>query len=146
MKRLTFIYLAAPLNVGLNTLPGMLPGTWQMISAILLGLVLWSVVWLRVYANGKIRPEFAVLAVLPAVSYYIIQSAGDECITMFNAPGWQNFNFFLWLAAIFVNIRALLPTPAEYRGRLAADSVLIFMSIITTVYSLRCWATTHVNL
>ncbi len=146
MKRLTFIYLAAPLNVALNTIPGMLGGTWQMISAIMLGLVLWSVVWLRVYANGKIRPEFAVLSVLPAVSCQIIQSAGEEYITMFNTVGWQNLNFFLWLAAIFVNIRALLPTPAEYRGRLAADSVLIFMSIITTVYCLSCWATTHINL
>lgn len=146
MKRLNFIYLAAPLTVALNSIPGMLGGIWQIVTAIVLALALWGVVWVRIYTNKKLRPEFAVMAIVPATSYHILQAAGPEYMATFNTPGWQNFNFFLWLGAIAVMIRAFLPTPEEYKGRMAADSVLIFMSIITTIYSLSCWATTHANL
>lgn len=146
MKRLNFIYLAAPLTVALNTLPGMLGGVWRISAAIIIALALWGVIWCRIFTNKKLRPEFAVMAVVPATSYHLLQAAGPEYMATFNTPGWQNFNFFLWLAAIAVTIRALLPTPEEYKGRLAADSVLIFMSIITTVYGISCWATTHIAL
>lgn len=143
MTRLKFIYLAAPLTVALNALPEFLEGVWRITAALILALVLWAVVWMRVYFTGKLRPEYAVLVIVPAVSYHITQSSGDEYVAIFNTPGWQNFNFFLWLAAIVVTIRALLPAAQEFRGRLATDSVFIFMSIITTVYGISCWATTH---
>ena len=146
MNRLKFIYLAAPLTVALNTLPGMLDGVWRMVSAAAIALALWAVVWIRIYHNGKLRPEYAVLAVVPAVCHHVLQGAGSDYLATFSTPGWQNFNFFLWLAVIFVIIRALLPTPDEYKGRMSGDSVLIFMSIITVAYSLACWATTHATI
>lgn len=146
MKRLSFIYFAAPLTVALNTLPGMLDGVWRVVVAVVLALVLWGVVWMRCFTNKKVRPEFAVLAVVPATSYHLLRAAGPEYLAAFSTPGWQNFNFILWLAAIVVTIRALLPTPEEYKGRMASDSVLIFMSIITTMYGLSCWVTTHASL
>lgn len=146
MKRLNFIYLAAPLTVALNTIPGMIDGVGRMLAAVTIAAVLWGVMWIRLYHNRKLRPEFAVLAILPATAYHILETAGEEYAGTFNTPGWQNLNFFLWLAAIVVMIRALLPTPQEYKGRLATDSVLIFMSIITTVYGIACWASTHTNL
>lgn len=143
MTRLKFIYLAAPLTVALNALPGFLNGVWRIAAALILALVLWAVVWMRVYFTSKLRPEYAVLAIIPAVVYHVMQTIGVEYIATFNTPGWQNFNFFLWIAAIVVTIRALLPSAQEFRGRLATDSVFIFMSIITTVYGISCWATTH---
>ncbi len=143
MKRLHFIYAAAPLTVALNAVPGMLGGIWRMVVAGILAVLLWAVVWLRVYTNKRLRPEFAVLAIIPALAYHILAAAGPQYAATFSTPGWQNFNFFLWLAGIFVTIRALLPTPQEFKGRLVTDSVYIFMTIITVVYGLSCWATTH---
>lgn len=146
MKRLNFIYAAAPLTVALNALPGMLDGVWRMMLAGVLAVALWAVLWLRIYTNKKLRPEFAVLVMIPALSHHILEAAGPEYASTFHTPGWQNFNFFLWVASIVVTIRALLPTPQEYKGRLAADSVFIFMTIISVVYGLSCWMTTHVTI
>ena len=143
MKRIHFIYFAAPLTVALNTLPGILEGKAGIILASVLAMLLWGIVWMRLYTNKKLRPEFAVISVIPAACHYILSQAGAEYQAVFSSTGWQNFNFFLWLAAIAVVIRALLPTPQEYKGRLATDSVFIFMTIITTVYGLSCWANTH---
>ena len=145
MTRLKFIYVAAPLTVALNALPGFLEGAWRIAAALVLALALWAVVWMRVYHTGKLRPEYAVLSVIPALCYHVLQSVEDDYAEIFNAPGWQNFNFFLWVAAIVVIIRALLPAAQEFKGRLATDSVFIFMSIITSVYGISCWATTHAS-
>lgn len=146
MKRLNFIYLAAPLTVALNAIPGMLDGLWRIASAILIAIALWAVVWIRLYHTGKLRPEYAILAVVPATCFHILRACGPEYAATFSTPGWQNFNFFLWLAAIFVTIRALLPTQQEYGGRRATDSVFIFMAIITVVYGISCWASTHATI
>lgn len=143
MKRLSYIYSASVLTVALNTLPGMLEGTFRIAAASALALGLWAVTWMRVYTNKKLRPEFAILSILPALSYHIFSGAGREYLALFSSPGWQNFNFFLWLASAWVVIRALLPTPEEYKGRLAKDSVFIFMTIISIVYTASCWMTTH---
>lgn len=145
MTRLKFIYVAAPLTVALNALPGFLEGAWRMAAALVLALALWAVVWMRVYYTGKLRPEYAVLAVVPALCYHVLQSVGDDYAAIFNTPGWQNFNFILWIAAIVVTIRAMLPAAQEFKGRLATDSVFIFMSIISSVYGISCWATTHAS-
>ena len=100
MKRLHFIYAAAPLTVALNAVPGMLGGIWRMVVAGILAVLLWAVVWLRVYTNKRLRPEFAVLAIIPALAYHILAAAGPQYAATFSTPGWQNFNFFLWLAGI----------------------------------------------
>lgn len=143
MKRLSYIYCAAPLMVALNTLPGMLDGTWRIGIAAALGFSLWGVTWLRLYTNKKLRPEFAILAMVPEVNFYALSGAGTEYLATFSTPGWQNFNFFLWAASLFVLIRALLPAPAEYTGRLRSDSVFVLMTIVTLVYGLSCWMNTH---
>ena len=145
MKRLHFIYFAAPLTVALNSLPAMLDGVWSIALTLVLAVALWGVYWIRVYTNKKLRPEVAVMAIVPAASFHILRAAGGAYQAIFNAPGWQNFNFFLWIASIVVTIRALLPTPQEHQGRLATDSVLIFMSIISAFYGIFCWAGTHAS-
>ena len=143
MKRLNFIYWAAPLTVALNTLPGMLEGVWRVAAASVLAIALWAVVWIRVYSTRKLRPEFAIMVIIPALSFHLLAAAGPEYTASFNTPGWQNFNCFLWIASIWVCIRALLPTKEEYKGRLATDSVFIFMTIMCVVYGISCWATSH---
>lgn len=143
MKRLSFIYWAAPLTVALNALPGMLDGVWRIVLASVLALALWTVLWFRIYTNKKLKPEFAIMGMLPALCFHILQAAGPEYAATFNSPGWQNFNFMLWAAAAFVFIRALLPTLSEYKGRLIYDAVFVFMSIITIAYNFSCWATSH---
>ena len=67
MTRLKFIYIVAPLTVALNALPGFLEGGWRVAAAVLLAVAVWAVVWIRVYSTGKLRPEFAILAVIPVV-------------------------------------------------------------------------------
>ncbi len=146
MKRLTYIYLAAPLTVALNAVPCMVDGMWRVLVASALGLVLWAVIWLRVYHTRKLRPEYAVLAIIPALCNHVLHGAGPEYIQTFSSPGWQNFNFFLWVAAALVMIRSLLPTKQEYSGPISGDAVLIFMSLITIAYTFNCWMTTHINL
>ena len=143
MKRLQYIYCAAPLTVALNAIPGMLDGMWRVSIAALLAVALWSVTWFRVYTNQKLRPEFAIMVMVPALSFHVIQSAGADYVAAFSTPAFQNFNFFLWLATIWVTIRAFLPTPQEYTGPRSRDSVFIFMTIITVIYHLSSWATTH---
>lgn len=146
MKRLNYIYCAAPLTVALNAVPPMLEGLARAAVAVILAVALWSVTWFRVYFNKRLRPEFAIMIMVPALSYNIIQAAGPEYITTFSTPAFQNFNFFLWLAATWVYIRALLPTAQEYSGSRARDSVFIFMTIITIIYNLSSWAATHTNI
>ncbi len=143
MKRLHYIYCAAPLTVALNAIPVMFDGALRVAVAIALALALWTVTWFRVYANKKLRPEFAIMVIVPALSYHVIQAAGSDYIAAFATPALQNFNFFLWLAAMWVTIRALMPASQEYTGRVARDSVFIFMTIITVVYHLSSWASTH---
>lgn len=146
MKRLSYIYYAAPLTVALNTLPGMLDNLWRVVAAVVLGVGVWTVTWLRLYTNKKLRPEFAVLAMLPALIFNILCSSGEEYTAVFHTPGWQNLNFFLWFGAVFVSIRTFLPAAAEYKGRLSTDSVFIFMTIITCIYGFSCWMNTHIYL
>ncbi|MBR1983035.1 MAG: hypothetical protein IKA23_09845 [Akkermansia sp.] len=144
MKRLNFIYCISPLTVALNTIPGMLSDSvLRMIVTAVLALTVWGLIWVRLYGTGKLRPEFAVLSVVPALSYQLILTAGGPYMAVFNTLGWQNFNFLLWLGSIFVYIRAFLPSKDEYRGRLAGDAVFIFMTTVTIIYSLSCWAATH---
>ena len=143
MKRLQYIYCAAPLTVALNAIPPMLDGVWRVAVAVVLALALWTVTWFRVYANKKLRPEFAIMVIVPALSFHVIQSAGNGYVEAFQTPALQNFNFFLWVAAMWVTIRALMPNSQEYTGRVARDSVFIFMTIITVVYHFSSWASTH---
>ena len=143
MKRLQYIYCAAPLTVALNGIPGFLDGMWRGAAAVLIALALWTVTWFRVYANQKLRPEFAIMVILPALCFHVIHAAGEDYIAAFSTPVFQNINFFLWLAAIWVTIRTFLPTPQEYSGPRSRDSVFVFMTIITIVYHLSSWATTH---
>lgn len=138
MKRLTYIWWSCPLALALNTLPLLLPGMWSLVLASLAALALWAVVWLRLYANRRLRPEFAVLAVLPQMVQHGFAFAGGLPPEL-NTLLWQNLFFASWCAVAWVNIRALLLGPGEERAAGRHDAVLIFMSIITLCFCFSSW-------
>lgn len=138
MKRLTYIWWSCPLALALNTLPLLLHGVWALVLASLAALALWAVVWLRLYANHRLRPEFAVLAVLPQMVQHGFAFAGG-LPQEFDTLLWQNLYFVSWCAVAWVNIRALLLGPGEERAPGRHDAVLIFMSIITLCYCFSSW-------
>lgn len=140
MKRLTYIYWAAPLTLALNSVPGLLGrGSYALLAAGILAVALWGVVWMRLYTNRKLRPEFAVLSILPSGIAYAMAAMGSETQELIQSPTWQNLYFILWLSTIFVYLRTLIPGPKEEQRPLRNDPVLLFIGILSTLYLLSCW-------
>lgn len=166
MKRLTFIYCAAPLALALNNVP-QLCGAWQWQLACAAALIvgLWAVVWLRLYTNKRLRPEFALLAVLPQSAFYglrILQQVSPEAaeafttspagiiggadgptsIVLATSPVWSNLYFFLWCGACVAGVCALFAAPNEEQRPAKNDPLLIAMSILTIAFCVSAWAGT----
>lgn len=139
MKRLAYILWACPLATALQTVPMLCcHPLYRLLAAMALALGLWAVVWVRLYANRRLRPEFAVLAVLPQLWFYGLGYAGDAAAAL-TTPFWQNLYFFAWCATAFVGVRALLLGPSDDKPGGRVDSVLVFMSIITAAFCLSSW-------
>lgn len=141
MKRLTFIYWAAPLLLGLTALPPFFAPPWSLLAAAALACVLWGVLWLRLYGSKRLRPEFSlagILAPLSAQGLHALQQMNAEAAEPFAATFWQNLHFVLWLGVCWVGITALLP---DEPGKSAwKDPVTLFMSIILILYAVSRWA------
>ncbi|MBR5894370.1 MAG: hypothetical protein IKZ13_02365 [Akkermansia sp.] len=140
MKRLNYIYRAVPLFVLLSCGPmltGLLGTSGLMLAVVfLLILIAWGVVWVRLYTGGRLRPEFAILSVLPHSVYYLCRFFESSVLT---DKIWQNIYGFTWLAFIFVMLISLRPGKAdEKRERVSRDRVFILMAILTVVYA---WST-----
>lgn len=147
MKRLTYIYCSAPAALALNNVPqllGSVAGQLMAASALVVGL--WAVVWLRLYTNKRLRPEFSLLAVLPQSAFYglrTLQRVSPEAAEPFTtSPFWGNLYFFLWVGAFIVAFRALLPAPDEEAPSAKNDPLLILMSILTLAFCIAAWAGT----
>lgn len=143
MKRLHYIYAAAPLALALNNVPLLLSGACQLAAAAALALGLWAVMWMRLYTNGKLRPEFSLLAVLPQAVFYglrFLQQQSPEAAAPFATPFWANLYFFLWCAAAFVGLRALFAAPAEEQLPAKRDPLFLFMAILTVAFCFASWA------
>ncbi len=140
MKRLNYIYSAIPLFVLLSCGPlltGLLGTSALMLAVVFLFIIVaWGVVWMRLYTGCRLRPEFAILSVLPHSIYYLTLFFGS---TLFRAPVWQNVYGFTWLAFIVVMLISLRPGRAdEKHERMAKDRTFILMSILTVFYA---WST-----
>lgn len=142
MKRLTYIYWATPLFVALSCgqtfiqLLGTIGGT---ILGSVIGLTAWGVVWLRMFGQGRLRPEFAVLSVLPVFMYLLGKCSSPETINELNTPAVQNLYFFCWLAAMIVGIITFMPSTTEKKKPLSSDRLFILMAILTVVYGITTW-------
>lgn len=140
MKRLNYIYWGVPLFVLLSCgslITGVL-GTSGLMLAVVIPLIVvtWGVVWMRLYTGGRLRPEFAILSVLPHSVYYLTCYFGS---TVFTDPTWQNMFGLMWLAFIFIMLISLRPGRMDDRHeRVARDRTFILMTILTLVYA---WST-----
>ncbi len=150
MKRLTYIYLLIPLYTALSFI-----GTAQRFlgayGALALGgalcLAVWAIVWLRLYRAGKIRPEFAVLSVLPTLSYLILNVVGEEARAALSSPAWQNIYFSEWVAEAVVLILSLRRDKCDGEPRKwTQDATLHLTSIFVILYTVWTWSATAARL
>lgn len=139
-KRLTFIYSVLPLIVLLNNLPPFFEGAWQLIVSALLALTLWALVWMRLYHTRKLRPEFAVLFILPQMLAYIILYAGKEQLALHLTPMVQNMYFLLWIGAIFTGIKSIAAGAWEKPKQGERDTLFIVMTVLIIAWGLISWS------
>ncbi|MDO5470102.1 MAG: hypothetical protein Q4F38_02275 [Akkermansia sp.] len=148
MKRLNYIYAAVPLFVLLSCgslITGLL-GTGGLMLAIvsLFLIVTWGVVWMRLFTGGRLRPEFAILSILPHSIYYLSVFFGSE---LFRSVSWQNVYGFTWLAFLGVILISLRPGRTdENHERMAKDRTFLFMAILTVFYAWSTFASFAVQL
>ena len=140
MKRLNYIYAAIPLFVLLSCGPlitGLL-GTGGLMLAVvsLILIVTWGVVWMRLYTGGRMRPEFAILSILPHSIYYLSLFFDTN---LFTDASWQNVYAFTWMGFLAVMLISLRPGRADdNHERVARDRTFIFIAILTLFYA---WST-----
>lgn len=140
MKRLNYIYAAVPLFVLLSCgslITGLLGTSALMMAVVSLFIVAaWGVVWVRLYTGCRLRPEFAILSVLPHSIYYLTLFLGSK---LFTDPTWQNMYGLCWLAFVAVMLISLRPArPDDKHERMAQDKTFIMMAILTLIYA---WST-----
>lgn len=143
MKRLTYIYWASPLFVLLGCgrlLEDLLGTLGALVVGLLLVFSLWGVAWLRLYGMNRLRPEFAVLMILPQAIYYVARALPSEQWASFDTVGWQNLYFFCWLGAIAVGLLSLRPGRQDTRRPVRRDAVFLLMGTMLVLYSLLTWA------
>lgn len=143
MKRLTYIYWATPLFVLLGCGPlfeRLMGEMGALVVGLLLVLSLWAVAWLRLYGMNRLRPEFAVLMVLPQAVYYIARALPSEQWASFDTVGWQNLYFFCWLGAVAVGLLSLRPGWQDTRRSMMQDAVFLLMAVLFVLFSLSTWA------
>ncbi len=143
MNRRTYIYCAVPLFTLLGCgatfvqLVGALP---TLIVGSLLAIVGWGLLWARLSDNGKLRPEFSLLGVLPALIFFALAytgNAGDA--SAFTAPVWQNFFFLFMLGSIAVQIASLCPGSKDEPRRPTQDPPFIFLSVLIIANAFMSW-------
>lgn len=109
MERRTYIYWALPLFVFLSCgqlLCDTLGTPGALIVAGLAILVAWGVVWMRLYGMlSAVRPEFAVLSVLPHGIYFVSRYFGTQVFSQ--SPAWQNLYALTWLGFAGVGIASV---------------------------------------
>lgn len=137
MNRLKYIYWITPLLVLLSCgrmLTGLL-GTGWLMALVLAPFILltWGIVWIRLFGMNNMRPEFAILAILPQSIYFIEKTAGSQLL---HQPSWQNLYLISWLAFTAIIILSMRPghktdTPLP----VSRDHIFIMMTLLTLVYS-----------
>lgn len=137
MNRLKYIYWITPLFILLSCgrmLTGVL-GTGWLMALVLLPFILltWGIVWMRLYGMNKLRPEFAILSILPQSVYFVAKGTGT---TILHQAEWQNLYAMSWIAFAVIIILSLRPgDKSDTKTTLSKDHIFIMMSILTVVYA-----------
>ncbi len=143
MTRRIYIYWAIPLFTLLGcgaSFVHLLGATGALVLGLLLALPAWGLVWGRLYATGRLRPEFAILSVLPQLLFFLLMFTGQTGAEgPYAAPMWQNIYFVLTLAAVAVQIMSLRPGPQDEQRRPAQDPPFIFLSILALANGFISW-------
>ncbi len=119
---------------------GILGGLGALIVGMIVVLITWGVVWMRLYGMRRLRPEFAVLSILPQAIYYVVKYIGEKSLEPFFTPAVQNLYFLTWVAAMGVIIFTLRPGYHDDRLPVRHDPMFIMMSILTIAYGITTWA------
>lgn len=148
MNRLTYIYWVLPLFALLGcgpSLVGLMGAGWALAVAIPLILLAWGAVWMRLYGTGLLRPEAAVLTVLPHSIYFIAAYSGTSFFT--TAPAAQNLYALSWLAFAIVIILSMRTAKTDGKQlRPSKDAVFILMALVTIAYSFGAMASYALSL
>ncbi len=143
MTRRRYIYCAIPLFTLLGcgtSLVHLLGATAALIVGVALALPAWGLVWARLYDSRRLRPEFAVLSVLPQLIFFLLVFAGHTAQNnAFSAPLWQNLYFLLTLAAMAVQMVSLRPGSQDEQLRSAQDPPFIFLSLLIVANGFISW-------
>ena len=147
MERKTFIYWAAPCFTLLSCIPslqGLMGAQPCLIVACALGLVAWGLVWMRLFGQERLRPEFAVLSIVPfmvqALYLYLGTGPGSAMAEM-SGPAFQNLYFAFWALGAWVAVMALRRAPHELKGadKDAPDMMFRIMCPVSIAFYLLCW-------
>ncbi len=144
-NRFTYICCLLPALFLLNNLPGFFTGGLSLAVAGVLAAVVWVSVWLRLYHTKSLRPEFAILLIVPQMAAYAAIFAGTEAISAFNSALYHNIYTLLWIAAAYVGIRSLRAGSWE-KPQGGKDKVYIMMSFLTALYCFFCCASFFVRI
>ncbi|MBE6419731.1 MAG: hypothetical protein E7031_06315 [Akkermansiaceae bacterium] len=139
MNRLKYLYWLTPLMVLLSCgrmLTDMLGTGWLLWLVIAPAILLtWGIVWVRLYNNGKpiLRPEFAILSILPQSIYFLAKTAQTDILQHY---AWQNIYVVCWVAFVAVVILSLKPKHTQDRNvPPTQDLIFCMMCILTVVYA-----------
>ena len=136
MDRRTYIYWATPLFVLLSCGPmleSLLGPLGALIVAGVLIVIAWGVVWLRLYKSQRLRPECAVLTILPHSLYFIDCQASTHLFA--HSPAWQNLYALTWLGFAGVGIASMRPGMGEVGRPWRQDPVFLLMSALILLYT-----------
>ncbi len=143
MTRRAYMYCSVPLFTLLgcgSSFVHMAGALWALILSLLLALPAWGLVWGRLYASGRLRPEFAVLSVLPQLIFFILMYSGQHgASSAFAAPAWQNLYFLLMVAAVAVQIISFRPGLQDEQRRPTQDPPFIFLSVLLIANGVLSW-------
>lgn len=142
MNRRTYIYSALPLFVLLSCgqlLSACLGALGALIVASVAIIIAWGVVWVRMYSI-KLRPEMAVLSILPHAIYFVSRYA-DTAIFQ-QSPAWQNLYALTWLGFAGAMIATMRPQPPTTWGKDPVCWLMIPLIIFYTISTFYKYYTT----
>ncbi len=144
MKRQTYIYWAVPLFTLLGcgaSFEAAFGATGTLVVGSLIALLTWGLVWMRLYTGGRMRPECAVLSILPQLLFFVLIALGETGENAaFAAPAWQNLYFLLFVASVIVQILSLRPGQADESRTTSQDPVFIILTVLILANGFFSWA------
>ncbi len=144
MKRQTYIYWAVPLFTLLGcgaSFEALFGATGALVAGSLITLLTWGVVWMRLYTGNRIRPEFAVLSILPQLLFFVLVAMGETGASgAFAAPAWQNLYFLLFVASMVMQVLSLRPGHGDEARKTTDDPAFIILTVLIIVNAFFSWA------